>query len=100
MSSASSLDALMNDPGQLEYGPYGGVKTISIRRARQENARRKEARHRLERGLRRRLDFTPEEIEEKKTGLPPRLPSSLLIAITIKQPEQNAGLPTCQQLRR
>ena len=66
---SGSLDDIMNEPGQLEYGPNGGTKTLSRRRTKQENARRKEARERLERGLRRRLDFTPEEIEEEKNRL-------------------------------
>ncbi|WP_340245742.1 hypothetical protein [Sulfitobacter pontiacus] len=66
---SGSLDDIMNEPGQLEYGPHGGTKTLSGRRTKQENARRKKARERLERGLRRRLDFTPEEIEEEKNRL-------------------------------
>ena len=61
------LDQVMNDAGRIEYGPHGGTKTQPRKRSRKENARRKAVREKLERGLQRRKEWTPEMIaaEEK-----------------------------------
>lgn len=66
---SGSLDDIVNEPGQLEYGPHGGRQTISRKRSRQENARRKAAGERLQRGLQHRREWTPEMIAAEKERL-------------------------------
>jgi len=64
---SSFLDDIMNDPGKFQYGAHGDTKAQPRKRSRAENARRKAVREKLERGLQRRREWTPEMIaaEEK-----------------------------------
>ncbi|HDZ52646.1 hypothetical protein LCGC14_0279530 [marine sediment metagenome] len=69
MSRASFLESVMNDPGKLEYGPHGDTAMPTQKRSKKENARRKQVRERLERGLQRRKELTPEMIAAEAEAL-------------------------------
>ena len=63
------LDRVMNDPGRFQYGAHGDTKAQPRKRSRKENARRKEVREKLERGLQRRREMTPEMISAEEARL-------------------------------
>jgi len=63
------LDRVMNDPGRFQYGAHGDTKAQPRKRSRKENARRKEVREKLERGLQRRREWTPEQLEEEEARI-------------------------------
>jgi len=69
VSRASFLESVMNDPGKLEYGPHGDTAMPTQKRSKKENARRKQVRERLERGLQRRKELTPEQLEEEEARI-------------------------------
>ncbi len=63
------LDRVMNDPGRFQYGAHGDTKAQPRKRSRKENARRKADREKLERGLQRRREWTPEMIAAEEARL-------------------------------
>lgn len=66
---SSFLDDIMNDPGKFQYGAHGDTKAQPRKLSKKENARRKAVREKLERGLQRRKELTPEQLEEEEARI-------------------------------
>ncbi len=59
----------MNDAGRFQYGAHGDTATPPRKRSKQDNKRRKQVRERLERGLQRRKEWTPDQLEEEEARI-------------------------------